>query len=344
MKNIVILVCLILLPCSVSAKLPESKATIENAKLVSQEGWKVASKPLEVFIKQEGATFIASFLEVAAQPYEEVFQKNASTSIEKIPKIHLTVTENYFALAYAKYLESQSKTEEALQIYLSILQGLKEANLNGAHLFGVIYRISIERLTTRSLQESLSNTIYTMKQKEKLQDFLKNNLLFKADIFYEALEDNRAYLKKMCQGSLVDNSAIWIYHKDLDLILDKNDHSQAVYEKICALLDQKQKKFNEDLRYITNQQENDNFQRSISKQKKTFNTWLQNLKSKSPNEIKKLKFDPNIFIDGVSNILYYESIHSRLSTVKLDILQNIEFNQKLLGVLQLNDKNNNDKN
>ena len=60
---------------------------------------------------------------------------------------------------------------------------------------------------------------------------------------------------------------------------------------------------------------------------------LAEIKNKSPREIKKIRDNPNNYINSISDILYYVCV-PKVGRVKLEMLKNIEANKKLLKDLE----------
>lgn len=310
--------------------IPYSQVVIGNAELVSKQGWSVSNLELRKSIKNDGKKFINSFLNTAVKPYETIFQKDSLGPIDEVPRIFLTKNDNHYALAYAKYLESQNKIDEAVKIYKTILVGLKKANSNGAHSLGLMYRVVIERLTTESIKEGLDHNIYSQKHKIMLYDILAANLLLDTKLIYQALEDDRYYLKKKCASIFFDNNGELLHYKNVNMTINEENLTKEVCQKICIRTDKMREEYNKKLYEITNEKEYKNLKNEIKINQRALDEELAEIENKSPKEIDKLKADPNNFINTISDILYYVSL-PHFGILKLDMLQNIESNKRLLN-------------
>lgn len=311
-----------------------SGTALENAKIVAVNGWNVAEKPLKDFFEKDGKTFIQIFLKTASKPYETIFQKDTPKPIDQIPKIYMTRADNYYALAYAKFLENKNKSKEALLIYETILQGLYDSNLHGSHTLGLIYRIVIERMTVASLEESLHNNVFDDNQKQKLYGFLQDRLLLNTKLFDEALDDDLYYFKKVCERELaIINSSDFIYYDQVQTILGPSDVNRSTLNLMCSDIIEKKQKFNSEFAKLSNSQNILDYEQTHETMLKKTSDQLSELKNYSREENKQLEISQKNFIQLMSDSFYYLT-SPKVGRMKLDMLQNIETNKRLLAELQ----------
>ena len=304
-----------------------------NVKTVAMKGWSTAKEPLKKFFKNDGDRFIKSFLNYSTTPYTK------DDSFDSITKINLTSTDNYMGLAYAKYLENQEKTKEALNIYKSILSGIKQSDSKDVQMIGLIYAITIEKIVTDSLITSIHQNIYDEEELSELKVFLKNHLLLDVSPFLKAQKSEIKYFQKTCERDLVASydhakcikeSSNGIY--DDETINKLGLRSEKMFQKICDKAVEKRVAFDKKFNKIVTAEEHKKFDTNIAHEEKEFYKWVEELKQKPPKELEKLKEDSNNYINIISSTLFYVSTPN-LTQMKLYLLSNIEANNMLLELL-----------
>ena len=303
-----------------------SDAAIENARVVALQGWEVAEKPLNDFFKKDGDKYIQAFLKYSKKPFSK-------DTPDAVMTLNLTRDDNFYALAYAKYLENQEMTEEALNIYKSILSGIKQSTPEGVELLSLTYKVTIEELVTKSLTESVKANLYTKKQRRELKTFLANHLLLDPIVFLKALENDRKTIMSILEKGLVaDNNATKNFNGLIDHNIPmKNDTKfEELVPKICKEVNKRISKLNQKLYQVASEEENEQLYKDLKNEEKTLHKELN--REKTPEEIEKLRADQNEFINSISGILFYVSIPKLLISKPL-ILERIELNKRLLELL-----------
>ena len=310
---------------------------VENVKAVTDEGWALAKPPLKRFFQNDGDKFMRSFLEASEQP----ITPNKEDPIYSIPNLNMTRTDYYFGLAYAKYLESEGKTEEALNIYRSILEGLNSSFLKTPQLISFIFLNVIERLVTNSLQNNVDKNIYNVNQRKQLRTYLRDNLQFDSHSFLKALETDTEIFQEWCENDLVkDRNFPKEFLKDFNLTIDnellarKSKHTRLMFKKICIMRTNKQKNFDLHLNQINSATDYEAFAKDHKQQEEAFYKWLKSTKSMSSKELTILKKNLNNYIYAISNILFYIGVNVKLGELKLELLDNIKANKRLMHSLE----------
>ena len=316
----------------------------ENAKLVVKKGWEVANHSLKKFFKYKGKSFIKSYLECANDPVDS-YSKESSPS--EIPKIHISQNQNLYALAYAKYLESLGKTEEALKIYINILKGIKQSLSEYIYGVALIYAIVTEKAVTEAILEGLNDNKYNNKEKIEFRKILKENLLLEANLFSKILEVELYDWKRSCQFDLVDNynAKEFVKEKYKGIVegkkLDKlANTSKGIMQKVCDKTSEKYSSFYKEISNIKTKKDRVNLESKFKMQKKNYYETLKQfaLKKLTENKPKKIEMkiddkEVEFFVDMISSTLFYEGALIGFSKAKLQMIKNIERNNKLLKLL-----------
>jgi len=301
---------------------------IDNVMVVAKQGWSNAKEPLRNFFQTDGKEYIESFLKNAEKPLTK------ADTADGIIKINVTRDEYFYALAYSKFLESQGRTRESLNIYGVILKGLNQLSLNDAQIMGFIYRMVIQEIVVDSLRNSVKHNRYTTEQKEELYELLSKNLLLDSNAWSIVLEADRKSHHGKCAPSLAKdlNTKYIFYPYDKSFLADP-DVKRNVAEKICARIHQKQQIQYKKIEQISNEQEMEDFEKTVQEDQKRLLERLNDLKNKSPEEIEKIKSDQDFFIEILSAYFTSTSMRSVIKT-KLDWVKEVESNKKFLQSLQ----------
>jgi len=301
---------------------------IDNVMLVAKQGWNDAKEPLRNFFQTDGKEYIDSFFKSAEKPLTK------ADTVDGIVKINVTRDEYFYALAYSKYLESQGRTRETLNIYSVVLKGLNQLSLNDAQIMGFIYRMVIQEIVVDSLLNSVQHNRYSTEQKEELYELLSKNLLLDGNAWSIALEADRKYHQGKCAPNLAkDLDAKYIFYPYNKSLFADPDVKRNVTERICAMIHQKQQIQYKKIEQISDEQEMEYFEKNVQEDQKILFERLNDLKKKSHEEIEKIKSDQDFFIDILSAYFTSTSMRSVIKT-KLDWVKEVESNKKFLQSLQ----------
>lgn len=297
---------------------PTEKEVLLNAKNVSEKGWETAKKPLKDFVKKDGQKFIAVFLKTAKHPM--LLPKKE----EQRPKILLSKNDYYYALSYLKYLENKHQTKKALNIYFTMLNGLKEVDKKEYGVLGSIYRVVVEKQIVASLKDSIKKNIYAKNEKKKLKSFLKTHLILNKNLLSKSLEADRVILTNLCITNLQSADFSDKSLKEFNFLFSTKFHKD-IYKDICSDYGKKLENHYMKLLKITNKTELKTLKEETNNAKALF---YEDLKHKK--ELKNLKKTPKDFVDAVSGILFYSS-YFNAGVLQLDILKSVKENNKLLS-------------
>ena len=301
-------------------KIPQAETTTSNAKDVAKHGWKLAKSPLTKFITNDGNILIKKFLQEMKNPLKHSKVKN------DIPKVLLTREHYYYALSYLKYLEEQKQTTKSLEIYFTIFKGLHKLNVNNFGMLAAVYKASIEKIATSSLNNSLKNNIYSKSQKRKIHINLKKYLLLDEKLFYKALQSERKRTIDLCEGQYGLENKIF---NSFSLIELRSSNKKKLAKRICSRLSKELKDYNKKLGNIKNETAKNNLEKYMKKSEVNFYNNLNSYKKRSFEELKKLGEDPNNFINSIAGVLFYVS-YTKKGCIQLKIRERVKENKKLL--------------
>ena len=324
MKRLVILILLCTLLCAENNNTAPCGETFENAKIVAINGWDSAGDTLKEFILTDGEKFIVAFLKVATKPYEI----NSSSQDFPIPQLNVTSNDIYYALAYAKYLESQSKVDEALGIYTTTIKGLSDSRSDGIDMIRLIYTIVIEDKVARSLIQSVEKNIYNAKQKKRLYDFLKDKLLLNEKLFRMTMDTERTHQYQSCINSNIVDTKYFDITNTGD-----TDNAKLTTHYICNKLDEKNRSFYEKINSLSSKEESDKLFNTVASDEAEFIKTIPPKLIEYLNGVLEVPDKPFLLTpDTVVDLFFYVGL-PRTGQLKLDFLQRIEENRGLLESL-----------
>lgn len=311
--------------------MPEGEI-LDNARLVSLEDWSKAKKPLQNLLKNDGKAYIEAFLKVAKKPYEPPID------IDDVPHLILTKDHYTYAIAYIKYLESLRGNDKSIDIYDISLNGLHTVTpLKKTTLLGLLYRVVIENMINKSIFHALDSSIYTEINKKRLSKIIQNTTILNTEIMYYALENERkSVMYILTQGYIEHFKKLQNSKKPTNTIYKEMDRDEWLnYEKnlISSILEQintNHVKYNQLFYDVNTQGDIDFICKKVEDNKKKFNTlYDQPIYDKKKSLIENQKHMAYV----LGNYIFYDSI-GQFSGIKLDVLENIKFNQKLIQRLK----------
>jgi len=225
-----------------------------------------------------------------------------------------------------KYLEEQKQTTKSLEIYFTIFKGLHKLNVNNFGMLAAVYKASIEKIATSSLNNSLKNNIYSKSQKRKIHINLKKYLLLDEKLFYKALQSERKRTIDLCEGQYGLENKIF---NSFSLIELRSSNKKKLAKRICSRLSKELKDYNKKLGNIKNETAKNNLEKYMKKSEVNFYNNLNSYKKRSFEELKKLGEDPNNFINSIAGVLFYVS-YTKKGCIQLKIRERVKENKKLL--------------
>lgn len=307
--------------------MPEGKI-LDNARLVSLKDWSEVKKPLQTLLNNEGKEYIEAFLQIAKKPYEPTI------NIDDVPHLNLTRDHYTYAIAYIKYLESFGENDKSIDIYNISLNGLHTVTpVERITLLGLVYRIVIEKMINQSISHALDSNIYTKTNKEKLLQTIQNNTILSTEIMYAALENERkSVMYTLTQGYIEHFKKLQNSKKPTDTIYKEMNRTEwLIYEKglIISLLQHintKYVNYNHFFYDVNTQDDADIIHKKIEDNKNKFNTLFE----QPIYDIKKsLIENKKHMVQVLGNYIFYNTV-GKFYDLKLDLLENIRFNQELI--------------
>jgi len=141
-------------------------------KKVIQNGWNDTNQSLNQKIIDLGRTEIPKIinnLQYPLKPDENISNK------PPFPKFILHQGDYIKLFAYSKYLESQNKIDNVIQLYIHAYQGLN--NIKMSSYIPLIYLIALNKTLNKSLNSSLEHHVFTKKEKRLLYEKLSSVLI-----------------------------------------------------------------------------------------------------------------------------------------------------------------------
>lgn len=169
--------------CADTNKYVPAGTVLDNAKLVSEEGWKSANNELIKHIELYKDRFLKEFFVVNDAPFSEEEYYTQGETVSFIPYFN----EQYYALALTKYFESIGDNDKSIFIYNYILSGMYHSYYSYPSELGLLFRLAAEERTIKSLTNSLSNKVYSLKDKLLIKEILTHFLILNQDVLYDAL-------------------------------------------------------------------------------------------------------------------------------------------------------------
>ncbi|UFS63480.1 hypothetical protein LOH54_04950 [Sulfurimonas sp. HSL-3221] len=314
---------------------------IANIKMVAEQGWLEAKKPLRSFFENDGKRFEKSFFNTVREPY---IQKSQKKDISQLQKAHLTRPDVYYALAYAKYLEHIGKTKTSLVIYKAILTDVKEYATKDLNTLSLITRFVVGNIVRQSLYESLQHNIYSKEEKKDLYSFLKSNLLLDTNDFPPILEAERNVMYGLCKEKVVSNVSIGkLIHAMVpennatlnkavntisDYLSDKT-YSKEDEKNICNKMDKKNRMYYRELNAIATENDAKNFEIKFKHGEEEYIDNIQYVNTQKDILTKEHDF----LIDLIADTFVYVSF-AKWPEIKLDLIDSVSKNKKIIESLK----------
>lgn len=184
--KIILLSLVIMLSLLVQANNLSPKIDICKLKDVIENGWTDTNQTLNNAIIKLGTTKIPQILSQLNQPISVDIN---NTDIDKIPKFILTRDDYSKLFAYSKYLEFKGDEQDVSSYYIRAAEGLHD--VNDYSFISFIYKLVINPIIIRSLNQSLDNKIFTSDSKQLLKSKLKKLLILDNEILLRTIEHNR---------------------------------------------------------------------------------------------------------------------------------------------------------
>ncbi len=306
--------------------MPRGKV-LDNAYVVSLNGWDKAIQPLQMLLKKEGKTYIESFLKAAKEPYKPI------KKINDIPQFILSRDDYVYAMAYAKYLESIGENDKSIGIYKISLSGLHHVvPKNEITLIGLIYKTVLERTIIQSIFNSLDLDLYTNRNKQNLKQIIQSNTMLTTDYFYNALENERKSIMYTLEDGLMKNlqtpQRIDHYITDLpnNISLEALRNYQVNLTKdVLQRVNNNYIKLHKKAQGVSNKYDVDLINKEVERQKiqadKEFEVF------KYDTQISQLKNRKNQAL-VIGDYIFYSAVIK--FDFKLDVLENIRLNKELM--------------
>lgn len=311
--------------------MPEGEI-LDNARLVSLKDWSKVKKPLQILLKNEGKEYIEAFLQIAKKPYEPTI------NIDDVPHLILTRDHYTYAIAYIKYLENFGENDKSIDIYNISLKGLHTVTpTKRITLLGLVYRTVIENMINKSIFHALDSNIYTKANKEELLQIIQNNTILSTEIMYAALENERkSIMYTLTQGYIELFKKLQNSKKPTNIIFkEMNRDEWLIYQEdlISSLLQHintKYVNYNQLFYDVNTQDDADIIHKKIEDNKNKFNT----LYDQPMYDIKKSLIENKKYkVQVLGNYIFYNTV-GKFYGLKLDLLENIKFNQELIQKLK----------
>ena len=148
MKKLIILTILMLTSINAKIDIPED-VSCSSLKNIVEHGWSDKNATLNTFIIKSTTRAIPKTLSYIEKPL--VYEYDKEIPDFKMPKIQIGKTKYIQLFSYVKYLEHESRDEEAYKIYLESLKGLN--NISSEAFISVMFRMANEKVIVQSLQE-----------------------------------------------------------------------------------------------------------------------------------------------------------------------------------------------
>lgn len=206
-------------------------------KKITKNGWNDSNKTLNTFIIKHGEKIMPEAMEKINKPLKKV--EPSENNLFPVPKLLLSREDYLFILAYVKYLEYKEKPDEALNIYIEILKGLK--NTKDRSMINILLHAVIEEITILGLKDALDKNIFSESMKKRLKSEIKNLLTLDTKAFFIALDGEKEFILKAYEVSRQDDEDTTEEYDKLMLEVEKhlNDYVDLYFGKMYVAMKQK---------------------------------------------------------------------------------------------------------
>lgn len=182
---------------------------------------------MNYFIVSNAERVMPEIVEKIRKPIFKV--EPTKEDIAPTSKIVLGREDYWFILSYAKYLEHQSKMNEALNIYIMILEGLHD--IENKSMLAMMVHVVFEKMTLQNLKNNLTRHLILEEEKIYLKEQLKTLLIKDTKILWHALEEERLDIKRILEqvSSISDSirkqvdSIYQVHNKEFYALSSKKD-------------------------------------------------------------------------------------------------------------------------
>jgi len=284
--------------------------SIDSLEEIIRHGWDESNSTHQAFITTLSQKRIEHYLALTKNPLQEV--KPTIKDPFPIPKILLTRHDYAHLLAYCKYLESQNRNQDSLNIHIGILEGLK--TIKNTTLLSVIFRTVIEKMSVQSMYVLVNEPTFKKEKIHLLKNKLDKLLIQNIQLLKEAIEQERLTTIALLKDSILSS--------------ENNSTKINFAKKVIKKVNKITQKYNEYIFNIKNKQELLTFQKEekIEKEKLlTKYTQWEKRELKQPLQMSTANL--------VAFRFFFESKPNTISLI-LDIRDNIKENKKLLHTLE----------
>ena len=155
-------------------------------KKVIKNGWSENNQTLNQKIIDLGKVEVPRIIQKLNIPIKADENKSA---IIKIPKIELTRNDYIILMSYTKYLEVNNKIPEAIKIYIESFKGL--ANTTNTSMLSAIFKLAINNVLTKSLEQALKEKVFTSDDKLFLYNKLSKLLILDNYYIIEGIKSEK---------------------------------------------------------------------------------------------------------------------------------------------------------
>ncbi len=187
-------------------------------KKVIKNGWSEDNQTLNQKIIDLGKSEIPRIVHTLNQPL--ISNKNNDDTIS-IPKFELTRDDYIMLMSYTKYLEAHHKVNDSISIYVKAFQGL--SNIQGNTILSVIYKLAMNQLLVKSLEQTLAYHMFYPKDTQRLYNKLRKLLIFDTTAIIAGINSEKEAAKKLInqiQENEKNKKYIKVYKKEFGKIND----------------------------------------------------------------------------------------------------------------------------
>jgi len=277
--------------------------------------WKDMDKSLQEYIIQHEKGINESIPQFK-QPFKPLTQEEIDNF--KLPKLLYSRDDMRKLLSYVKYLIDQNRTKDATNIYITVIDGLNNAD-KSYEMINIIFHIVITNDVLKSLEYDMA---YLSKEdKARLKSQTPKLFLLSMEDFDKAWRNNLALSNKFLKSNLIN----YLPSHRVEAIMKQLEEKKLnFYQKLFSfeVFDDAQKLMNQ-----TQKQSNIFFTQN-SKQMEQLKMIAQAHFTSETKHIQKITLDDTLIVD----MLFYVSLTKIIQT-KQDCLNAIQLNQKVLNLL-----------
>lgn len=186
----------------------EFKLDIPNTIDVSQlenivkNGWNDSNKSLNEFIVSNVERVMPEVLEKIKKPVLKV--KPSKSEPFPVPKLLLHRYDYWLIVSYCRYLEYSGENNEALNLYVKMLNGFNE--IVDKSMLSVIFRMTTESMVVTRITYGVKNEYYSESIKVDLKNKLENKLLLDYDTYFISIEKEKQFVLDATHLSFFDKA------------------------------------------------------------------------------------------------------------------------------------------